>query len=199
MDNTFWLDNPCILFTNLNFIPASNLSLNERLNALTRIVLVTTGVLYYIEYQYWSVFLLASLLIIFGIKITSKQEDFTIPPTYIEGAEPMTTVPPLFAEEWQSPPPIYDEYTNSPPACPSYESGDDRPIYGQYITYNNLEPYTANELSNRPLDNAKLFMNDEFTRDTLQFRNDMSRGFVNKLDRWYRHGCYDQISPANSC
>ena len=131
--------------------------------------------------------------------MTKNKEGFSIPPTYVDGAEPMTTIPPLHAEEWQVPPPIYDEYTNAPaPEGKCYEYKEERPIFGQYVSSHKLFPYQGNEIANKPLTDAQLYMNDEFTRDTLQFRNDMTRTFVNKLDRWYKNSCYDQISPYNS-
>ena len=154
------------------------------------------------DYKYWFTFLALGIITLMLFKILDsgkEKEGFTIPPTYIDGAEPLTTIPPIHAEEWQVPPPIYDEYTNAPsPEGKCYEYKEDRPIFGQYISSNRLFPYQGNQLENKPLTDAQLFMNDEFTRDTLQFRNDMVRGFVNKVDRWYRHGCYDQISPLNS-
>ncbi len=202
-EGKFWIDDPCILITNFNIIPDSKLSLNQKLNALTRIVLIASGVMYAMEYKYWFTFLTVGLLIIFGIKAVSQSktqtEGFSIPPTYIDGAEPLTTIPPLHAEEWQVPPPIYDEYTNAPPPegkC--YEYKEDRPVFGQYISRHDLFPFQGNELANKPLNDAQLYMNDEFTRYTLEHRNDMNRLFINKLDRWYRGGCYDQISPFNS-
>jgi len=198
--NKFWIDDPCVLITDLNIIPNASLTLNEKLNALSRIIFIATIIMYSIDYPFWFTFLIAALLIVFAVKILSKEnEGFSIPPTYVDGAEPLTTIPPLHAEEWQSPPPIYDEYTNAPASegkC--YEYIEDRPIFGQYVSSNKLFPYQGNEMANKPLNDAQLYMNDEFTRDTLQFRNDMTRTFVNKLDRWYRHGCYDQISPFNS-
>ncbi len=204
-NDKFWIDDPCVLIRNFALVPDAKLSLNEKLNALTRIILVVSAIMYAVEYKYWYVFLLVGLLITLAIKVLSEKsfvdmrEGFSIPPTYIDGAEPVTTIPPIHAEEWQVPPPIYDEYTNAPsPEGKCYEYIEDRPIVGQYISSNRLFPYQAGELTNKPLNEARLYMNDEFTRDSLQFRNDMTRGFVNRLDRVYKHGCYDQISPYNS-
>ena len=198
----FWIEAPCVLIDDFNLIPNAGLTLNEKLNALTRVILLVTGSMYIMEYKYWFTFLIVGLAIVFIIKILDKKnmrEGFSIPPTYVDGAEPVTTIPPIHAEEWQSPPPIYDEYTNVPsPEGKCGEYREDRPIFGQYISSHRLFPYQGNELANKPLNDAQLYMNDEFTRDTLQHRNDMVRGFVNRIDREYRHGCYDQISPWNS-
>jgi len=196
----FWLNNPCVLFSSFNLIPGPDLPLNERLNALTRIILIATVVMLVFEYEYWYWFLIAGLLIVMVLKIvgSKKTEGFSIPPTYIDGAEPMTTVPPLFSSEWSSPPAIYDEYTNVPPpqACGDYT--EDRPIFGQYISSSRLFPYQSEHIQNVPLNDAQLLQNDEFTRDTLQFRNDIVRNYVNRMNRVYKNSCYDSISPYNS-
>lgn len=199
--NKFWLEDPCVLVTDFNIIPNAKLTLNEKLNALSRLVLIISGGMYAMEYKYWSTFLLVGILIILVIKVLGdkKIEGFSIPPTYVDGAEPVTTVPPLHAEEWQIPPPIYDEYTNTPDDCEMIPQTDERPVYGQYITSNRLFPYQTQVTHNGTLNDAQLFMNDEFTRDTMQFRNDMTRNYVNKLNRYYRQGCNDPISPWNSC
>ncbi len=200
----FWLNDPCVLVTDFNLAPNSSLSMNEKLNALTRIILLGSIIMYAMDYQYWFVFLIVGILIVLAIKLLSVQnnnmkEGFSIPPVYVDGAEPVTTIPPIHAEEWQVPPPIYDEYTNAPsPEGKCGEYNEQRPIYGQYISAHRLFPYQGQELQNKSLNDAQLYMNDEFTRDTLQHRNDMIRTFTNKLDRTYKSGCYDSISPWNS-
>jgi len=212
MDN-FWLYEPCVLFTNFQ-IPKKTSSINDKLNFATQIIIIITFVLLLLDNSYWFVIPIVGLILVLLTKYMSTtkyttnsttksttqdtKERFTIPPTYIDGAEPMTTIPPINAEEWQIPPPIYDEYTNTVMEGPCGEYKEDRPVIGQYISSSKLFPYQNSELNNLPLADAQLFMNDEFTRDSLQFRNDMTRLFVNKLDRWYRHGCYDSISPFNS-
>lgn len=196
----FWLRNPCVLL-DCNIFPTKDLDTNERLNALTRLLIIVTLIMYMVDYKYYLYFFIAGLIVILLMKVLDEkdiQEDFTIPPTYTDGSEPITTIPPLHAEEWQSPPPIYDEYTNIPSYTPCDYFQDERPIFGQYISSDRLLPHNTNETNNRTLEDAQIYMNDEFTKDTMQFRNDMTRTYVNKLDRWYRQGCYDQISPWNS-
>lgn len=193
----FWIDDPLILLTDFQLVPKADLSFDEKLNTLTRLVIIISVGMFAMEYPQWHMFLLVGLLFILILKIANnRREGFSIPATYVDGAEPMTTVPPLHAEEWQSPAPIYDEYTNAPMQVTEVE--DERPIVGQYISASNLFPFQKNEINTRPLTDAQLYMNDEFTRDALQFRNDMTRNYVNKIDRMYRHGCADQISPWNS-
>lgn len=207
----FWMNDPAILVKKFNLLPSLELSLNEKLNALTRIIFIITIIMLCFDFPYWYWFLIIGLLIIMAIKIICSKycdndrlrgnynENFSIPPTYIDGSEPMTTISPIYSEEIQSPSPIYDTYDNA--SGPEGECGEiveDRPIFGQYISSNRLFPYQQGELNNRPLNDSLLYMNNEWSRDQLQFRNDMTRTFINKLDRAYKLGCADSISPTNS-
>lgn len=206
-DDKFWTDDPLVLLSEYNILPQKHLTTNQKLNALTRSLLLATLIMYAIEYKYWFTFLIIGIIIILVIKLMSdakrRKEGFSIPPTYIQGAEPMTTIPPAFAEEWQIPPPLYDEYTNAGAkaadvcnaSCADRPYNDDHPIYGQYIIANDMKPYQSAVVQHMPLNEARLYMNDEFTRDSLQFRNDMTRNYINKMDRFYRGGCYGTISP----
>jgi hypothetical protein len=201
----FWLDDPMILIKDfsltINNEDCNNINL--KLNILTRIIFIITIIMYAVEFEYWYFFLGISLLIIFALKIISgenKQEKFTIPPTYIQGSEPMSTISPLFSEEIQIPPPIFDEYTNSPinKCNGDFEYIEDTPVFGQYISNNNLFPYQRSDVASLSLNDAQLFMNNAFDEDALAFRNDMSRSYINKTARLFRNGCYDQISSYNS-
>jgi len=109
VNEKFWLDDPSVLLTHFNLIIKEKDPLNVKLNILTRYALIITVLMYLCEYEYYYIFLGISMLFIFSMKIVSSKnkENFTIPYTNLSGT-PMTTIPPLFAEEWQSPPPIYD-------------------------------------------------------------------------------------------
>lgn len=198
----FWADDPMGLLSDLNPFPNTNMSLNEKFNALTRLVILITAVMFYMEFNYTLQFFLIAILMILLLQrvAANKQKDnFGIPPTYVEGSCPMTTVPPLHAEEWQSPPPAYDQYSLIPEETPEEQlKRYPYPVYGQYITQSSILPYQEDMTTNRPLKDAQPFIVDEFTRNQLQYRADMIRPFVNKLNRQYRHGCYDQISPYSS-
>ena len=210
-DDKFWTDDPLVLLSEYHVLPQKHLTTNQKLNALTRSLLIATLIMYGIEYKYWFTFLIIGIIIILVIKLMSDakkktlREGFSIPPTYIQGAEPMSTIPPAFAEEWQVPPPVYDEYTNiganaakqCDASCGARAYNDDRPIYGQYIIANDLKPYQSGVVQHMPLNEARLYMNDEFTKDSLQFRNDMTRNYINKMDRMYRGGCAPNISSSN--
>lgn len=201
----FWLEDPCVLVTNFKLLPGGDDGINVQLNCLTRIIIIVSGILYAMEYKYWLNFLILSLMFTFVIKIASrKKEGFTLPSKYTENSTPMTTVPPLFAEEWQAPEPYYDVYTNAMSCdnvCPSDEptyDNDNRPIHAQYITHSNYQPYKEEYTTTQSLDDAKLYQNDQYLEDDLAFRNDMMRNYINRVDRMYKHGFYDSISPGAS-
>ncbi len=211
----FWIDDWCALFSDFSLLPTNSMSLNEKLNALTRLVIVLSIVMYFMKYEYWLCFLILSVLIIFLIKYfdgknRGKKEGFSIPPTYTCGSCPMTTIPPLFAEEKQLPPPAYDIIDAVGSVSPWDEAGCESqeclkdysyPIFGQYITSTTMLPNEENEVRNRPLKDAQYYMTNSFTDNVLQFRNDMTRLFVNKINREYRGGntgCYDSITPYSS-
>lgn len=209
-EQKFWLDDPCCLFSDFELLPRKDMTTNEKLNALTRLVIIIAVVMYVMNYEYWFNFLVISLLIIIVSRYlykNSRKEGFSMNPTYTEGSAPFTTVPPLFAEELQLPPPSYDEYTwtgvSSPQsdlACASQEclTQYPYPIYNQYITDTTVLPSEEEEIRNRPLKDVQIYMTDAFTRDSMDFRNNMTRLFVNRLNREYRHGCFDQITPYSS-
>jgi hypothetical protein len=205
----FWLDNPCILLKHFDLIPSYDKTLNEKLNCLSRIVIIITLILYYMENKYWLVFLLIGLLAIFLVKIVStakgekgneSKEGFSIPATYVEGSYPMSTVPPLYAEEWQVPPPIYDVYNNTvrDGDFESVEVLEEAPMIGEYITNPSVLPHSAQSIEKMTLSDAKLYMNNEFDVDQIQYREDMTRIYKNSVDRWYKSGCNDAYSPYNS-
>jgi len=45
----FWVENPCELFSNFNVVPQNDMSVNEKLNTIARLVIVISGVLYIIQ------------------------------------------------------------------------------------------------------------------------------------------------------
>ena len=76
LSDPFWLSNPNILFNNCDIIPTQKMSTSERLNALTRLLIITTIVLYFMEYeQTFTVFILGIFLII--ILRNVQKEGFT--------------------------------------------------------------------------------------------------------------------------
>jgi len=187
---------------------------NEKLNALTRLALLITAVLYFMNYPQWITFLGISigalvLMAYIGTKksITEsdddKKENFTIVPTYTGTDFHQTIVSPTYSEEWQIPPPAYDLYTQVP--LPDDENTFEMPLkpqsypYGQYFTRTNLLPsdeyYT--HLGCGGAKQAREYQNSAFMRHRIAYQENMSRIYKKKLDRRFRNngGCNDTFSP----
>jgi hypothetical protein len=201
---SFWGKDPCSLFSNLSIIPCPEMSKDEKLNSITRLVLLICLVLYFMEYKNWLVILVISLSIILLVYVTSKnREGFTLTPTYTDTDFTQTTVAPLFAEEWQIPPPAYDlMQTNPLPSPPLFEE----PMlpqsypYGQLLSGTNLLP--SDEYMTHMLDGgtqqARSYANSAFLRSRLAFQDNMSRVLKKKLRNRFRGNCSDTYSPYSS-
>lgn len=74
----FWLNDPAVLYENLEFIPTQSMTNAERMNALTRLlILVTIGLYYYGYDQYFNVFILGILLILILKGGNEEKENFS--------------------------------------------------------------------------------------------------------------------------
>ena len=195
-ETPFWITSPCILVSSLVFLPTESMSKNERLNALTRLVLIVTAVLYYCNFEHWMIFGLVAVLAIVLFKYGGKKdarEDFSITPTYASNNFQDVTVSPLFSEEWQIPPPAYDLAINEPQwdtfEMPRTMGGYP---YSQYLTRTNLLP--SDEQAIRMLNGgprqARAYINDAWTRNTLGYRANIERlykkSLLGALDKMYR-------------
>lgn len=198
----FWVRQPSILFTSFNPFPTKDMTNNEKLNALTRLVLLVTAILYSLNFEYWAIFGLAGVLLIILIhsKSENTKEGFTLVPTYQGLDLQQTTVAPLFSEEWQIPPPSYDLNVMEPipvtfdePLTPqSYP-------YGQYLTRTNLLP--SDEMHTHMLNGvreAREYANSSFLRNRLSFQDNMTKLYKKRLERRFRHNCNDSFSPYSS-
>lgn len=197
----FWADDPLSLLSDLNPFPNSKMSSNEKYNAITRLIIIISLIMLYMDFKYTLYFLIISLLLILLLKHYSdkKTEKFSTSSTYLNFPETMPTVTPLNAEEWQIPPPVYDEPSIQVEENPiKIQEQYPYPIYGQYISQSSMIPYQEEATTNRSLQDVKPFMTQEFMRNELQYRNDMTRPFINKINREFRGGCYDSVSPYNS-
>ena len=108
----FWLEDPSALFSSLTFFPNEGMTRDQKLNSMTRLALLISAGLYWVQYPYWLTFLLVALLGIVALKYSckpeQKKEGFSIPPTYSGINYQETVLAPTFAEEWQVPPVEYD-------------------------------------------------------------------------------------------
>lgn len=223
----FWLQDPCVLFMDFAFIPTKDMSRIEKLNALTRLVLIISVVMYFLKYKQWSTFLVCGILLVIVIycmddpkrkaevnedsvtTIPSADEDvvegFSIVPTYLGTDFDQTIVSPTFAEEWQIPPPAYDLYTQVPYAGAEKDTFE-MPLtpqsypYGQYLTKTNLLPSDEyyTHMGCGGTNQAREYANSTFLRHDLAFRENMTRLYKKSLQRRFRHNTQDTFSPFHS-
>lgn len=226
MAEKFWTEDPCTLLTNIRLFPMKDMTRDEKLNAITRLAIAGSAAMYFMKYDYWFTFLLLALLAIVLMKFCVKQEgftmstgtgetlvdgvdavgeglreDFTLVPTYANPDMHTTTIAPLFSEEWQVYPPAYDIYVNTPPDVTFKAPLNPQSYpYGQYLTRTNLLPsdeYATHTLNGGPRQ-AREYVNSAFLRNTLAYRENMSRLYKKKLARRWRNSCNDTFSPFNS-
>lgn len=68
----FWLEEPISLFYSANLIPQCTMTVAERLNALTRLILVITLILYLFCLGQWWLFLILGILLVIVLYYLSK-------------------------------------------------------------------------------------------------------------------------------
>lgn len=212
----FWVDDPSVLVTNIRLFPLSSMTKDEKLNALTRLGILIGGVLYFMNNEHWFTFIILSMLVILLMKYAGKSENFkppesggetqienfTLTPTYASSDMNLTTIAPIFAEEWQVLPPAYDLYVNTPP-----EVSFEEPLmpanypFGQYLTTTNLLPSDeqATRMFNGGPKQARSYINSAFTRHTMAYRDNMTKLYKKRLARRFRNSnTNDSFSPFHS-
>lgn len=233
MPEKFWAEDPCILLTNIRLFPLADFTQDEKLNALTRLAIAISAVLYFMKYEFWFTFLILALLGIILVKyghmtkdnFTQKKdstigeavstgagegaiagetplvEDFTLVPTYASPDMHITTIAPIFSEEWQVYPPAYDILVNTPPDVTFEEPLQPQSYpYGQYLTRTNLLPSDeyGTHMLNGGTKQARSYINSRFLAHDLAFRDNMTKLYKKKLARRWRNNCNDTFSPFNS-
>lgn len=210
----FWVEDPCSLFASLRVFPMEGMTKDEKLNALTRLAIIVSAVLYYMQYEHWFTLLILSLLVVVLIKFASREEgysskkeevkeDFTLVPTYASPDLHVTTISPLFSDEWMLYPQQEDLYVNTPPTGRTFEE----PMmpqaypYSQYLSRTGLLPsdeYATHMLNGGPRQ-ARDYANSAFLRHDLGFRENMTRLYKKKLARRFRNsGVGETFSPYSS-
>lgn len=71
----FWLEDPTILFKNFQLLPTIMMTQTERLNALTRLIIIITIVLFFMKISYWFVFLFLGIVIVIGLYQYSRENN----------------------------------------------------------------------------------------------------------------------------
>lgn len=200
----FWASDPCALIYS-PWIPSRDLSRDEKLNNLTRLVILIFLGLLLMNNMYAMYFLLLALLLIVvvgcAVKSMPNREGFTLTPTSQDLSFMQTTVAPSFSEEWQVIPPAYDLSTNA--GCDDtfteILTPQDYP-YSQYLTRTNLLPGDESQthLMCGGSAGAREYANSTFLRHDLAFRDNMTRIYKKSLARRFRHTSNDSFSPYSS-
>jgi hypothetical protein len=208
----FWVEDFTVLLNNIRLLPTSNMSREEKLNVLTRLIIIATIVLVILKWQWWKEFAFISLLVVIifnynqigcNVNTAPIREGFTVTPTFgpNDPALSQTYISPVFAEEWQVNPELRSSRTlqnGNKKMYPSSMLLDHKPRsypYGQYLTKTNLLPSTEAQLSSASqsgrgmmnqtlgLTSAREFANSEFLRNDLAFRENMMTTYKRKLNR----------------
>lgn len=64
---TFWFDNPGILLQTFDLLPQPDMNNAERLNAMTRAIIVISAVMFLIQFPLWWLFLALGLLVVVAL------------------------------------------------------------------------------------------------------------------------------------
>jgi hypothetical protein len=73
MSDPFWLNDPKILFSSCDIIPSQKMTNAERLNALTRLLLLLVLIMYLMDYDQWLTVLIVGLLLIIVLRNTDQE------------------------------------------------------------------------------------------------------------------------------
>lgn len=205
----FWAEEPCSFLGDGSIFPTGRKTRAQNLNSLTRLSVIIALLMVAFGNPQWGVFLSVAILILVllyygGRRNPSVSEPFTRTPTYVSDDFKQTVVPPLYAEEWQIPPPAYDIYDSAAPEdidyFPDILSPQNYP-YGQYrtITSNLTTPdsYVIDQTCGGSAP-AREYANSYWTRNSLAFRDNMTRVFKKSLARRFRQNCSDTFSPYSS-
>lgn len=203
----FWLENPTKLLSSTKIFPTAGMDKAEKLNALTRLALLITAVLYLFDYDQAGLFAILSLLVLVCLNYVGTGldgdniEHFTLTPTYLSDDLEQTVAPPLFAEEWQVPPPAYDlQAEHRTPSTFEEPLKPQSYPYGQYLTKTNLLPsdeyYTHQNAGGAR--QARDYANSAFLRHSLVNQENMTRIYKKTLERRFKHNCQDTVSPYSS-
>lgn len=206
MTTKFWVEDPCILLS-CEIFPSSEMTKEEKLNALSRMAILVCLILWAIGNKHWLLILLLSLLIIILLEYgtaspsASKIEGFSVPNTYLGTDFNQTIVSPVFSEEWRLPPYTYHTQTEAPQYVTFQEPPRPQSYpYGQYLTRTNLLPSDeyATQIGCGSKRTAREYANSAYLRHDIAHRENMMRIMKKKLQRRFKHNTGDTVSPFYS-
>lgn len=76
INDSFWLNDPKVLLANFDIIPNQHMTNTERLNALTRFLILVVLAMYFFGYEHSLTVLILGLLLIFVLKSNHQKENF---------------------------------------------------------------------------------------------------------------------------
>lgn len=201
----FWIETPCELFADMTIFPTATMTKDEKLNAVTRLIIICSVVLYALEYEHWMLFCLAGIIGVVMLKYMktgSNVEGFSLPTTYNSPNISQITVAPAFSSEWSFPP-SYDVYDNSGPdhsSDPIEMLPPSSYPYGQVVANYNQLPSDEHDLRMNSCGarSARSFANTSFTRRTIAHREDIMRIHKKRLARRFRMQSGNVFSPYSS-
>lgn len=83
--SNFWIYQPLNLFDNFDFLPKINQNIDDRLNVITKVIILLSIILFIIKFPYWYLFFILGISLIIIIHIIyfdSSKELFTENDTY---------------------------------------------------------------------------------------------------------------------
>jgi hypothetical protein len=83
MEEEFWLYDPTNIFKSLSLIPRKNMSHVEKLNCMSRVLILATLIMFFFKFKYWWVVLLIGLFTIVLIGVSSECQEYI----YIEESD----------------------------------------------------------------------------------------------------------------
>lgn len=207
----FWLSDPSVLLKP-EFIPNNTMTKTEKLNTLTRLLIIGSLILFAVDYKEWYIILLAGLLIII-ICYNSQKEYFDC--TDIKNAayefEPLDRynnddwskrsyanaqyeLNPMVDElhyKWQREPEDVGSFTMTPPVTTLVdENPDASPSSVNYIVRSKID-FLDIDMSNRCLNNVRQDAEDAFLQNELLQRNTIMNDYVDRFRRERQNNCSD--------
>jgi len=93
MNQTFWLENPLSLFKDIKIMPKNDMDMEEKINCITRLVVIIFLIIYLFDYKYSFLFFLLSIIFIIILYYLQKnmrsiKENYS-PIQYIKQSEKM--------------------------------------------------------------------------------------------------------------
>jgi hypothetical protein len=214
MPEKFWVEDISVLVNNIRLLPTDDMTRDEKLNVLMRIIIISTVALYFLKWTWWKEFVFGATLVCIFFKYnslgcaTDTRENFSVIPTMGPGdpAIAQTYITPLFSEEWVVNPALTDDITplngHADDMFPTtlIDNTETSYPYGQYLTRTNLLPGTEARLAaqssagNKGMINhnggamsAKEFANSEWLRNDLAHRENLITTYNRKMNRRYQN------------